>query len=65
MKRLNVTVTCTACYNSSIEVPDDMDLDEAICYAADHIKDVPLTEMEYIPDSDILDEENCSFAEEE
>ena len=29
MKRLNVTVQCMAVYNSSIEVPDNMTLEEA------------------------------------
>lgn len=64
MKRLNVTVTCMAVYNSSIEVPDGMNLTEAIEYAKEHINEIPIGEMEYISDSDILDEENCDFDEE-
>ena len=55
MKKLNVTVTCMAVYNSSIEVPDGMTLEEAIEYAKEHIND--------ISDSDELDEENCDFDE--
>lgn len=65
MKRLNVTVTCMAVYNSSIEVPDDMTLEEAIEYAKKHIDEIPIGEMEYISDSDQIDEENCDFEEEE
>ena len=30
MKRLNVTVTCMAVYNSGIDVPNEMILEEAI-----------------------------------
>ena len=33
MKRLDITVNCMAVYNSFIDVPDDMDIDEAIKYA--------------------------------
>lgn len=61
MKRLNVTVTCMAVYNSSIDVPDEMILEEAIEYAKAHINEIPLGEIEYISDSDELDEENCDF----
>lgn len=61
MKRLNVTVTCMAVYNSAIEVPDDMTIEEAIEYAKEHINEIPIGELEYISDSDELDEENCNF----
>lgn len=63
MKRLNVTVQCMAVYNSSIEVPDDMTFEEAIKYANEHLDEIPCNELEYVPDSDILDEENCDFEE--
>lgn len=63
-KKLNVTVTCMAVYNSNIEVPDDMTLKEAIEYAKVHINEIPIGEMEYISDSDELDEENCDFDKE-
>lgn len=63
MKRLNVTVQCMAVYNSSIEVPDDMTLEEAIDYARYHLDEIPCGELEYISDSDELDEENCDFEE--
>lgn len=63
MKRLNVTVTCMAFYNSGIDVPDEMILEEAIEYAKEHINEIPIGELEWIPDSDEIDEENCDFEE--
>ncbi len=65
MKKLNVTVQCMAVYNSSIEVPDEMCLTEAIRYAKEHINEINCGELEYISDSDVLDEENCDFVETE
>lgn len=61
MKRLNVTINCQAVYNSAIQVPADMSLDEAIAYAKEHLQDIPLTTLEYVKFSDELDEDNCSF----
>lgn len=61
MKRLNVTCTCLAVYNSSIKVPDDMLLEEAIEYAKEHIHEIPTGELTYISDSDEIDDENCDF----
>lgn len=61
MKKLDVTVRCMALYNSCIEVPEEMSIEEAIEYAKKHIADVPLGVLEYVRDSDELDEENCSF----
>lgn len=63
MKKLNVAVQCMAVYNSSIDVPDDMTLEEAIEYAKKHLSKIPCGELEYISDSDVLDEENCDFEE--
>ena len=65
MKKLNVTIQCMAVYNSSIEVPDNMTLEEAIEYAKKHINEIPLGELEYVSGSDELDEENCDFEEDE
>ena len=61
MKRLNVTCTCLAAYNSSIKVPDDMTLVDAIEYAMAHVNEIPTGELTYISDSDEIDEENCDF----
>ena len=63
MKRLNVTVTCMAVYCSGIDVPDEMNLEEAIEYAKKHIDEIPIGELEWISDSDEIDEENCDFEE--
>ena len=65
MKKLNVTIQCMAVYNSSIEVPEEMTLEEAIEYAKNHLNEIPLEELEYVDDSDILDEDNCDFEEED
>ena len=64
MKTLNVTIVCQAVYNSHIDVPDEMTLEEAIEYAKKHLDECNIeTELEYISDSDVLDEGNCDFAE--
>ena len=65
MKHFNVTVQCMAVYCSSIDVPDEFSLDEAIKYAKEHINEIPCGELEYISDSDVLAEEFCCFADEE
>lgn len=52
-----------AIYSSSIDVPDNMNIEEAINYAKEHINEIPTGELGYISDSDILDEENCDFDE--
>ena len=64
-KTLYVTIGCQAYYNSSIEVPYEMDFDEAIEYAKKHLDEIPLEELEYVNSSDWLDEENCEFEEDE
>lgn len=61
MKRLNVACTCLAVYNSSIEMPDDMTLEEAIKYSRAHVNEIPTGELTYISDSDEIDDENCDF----
>ena len=60
-KRLHVTVQCMAVYDSYIDVPACYSLDDAIEYAKDNLHEIPLGQMEYVQDSDILDEENCDF----
>lgn len=65
MKRLNLTVQCLAVYNSGIDVPDDLDLAAAIEYAKEHLAEIPTGTLEYISDSDVLDEDNCDFQEDE
>lgn len=66
MKKFNVTIQCMAVYNSSIMVPDDLTHDQAIDYAKKHIDEIPIkSELEYISDSDVLDEDNCGFDDDE
>lgn len=66
MKRLVVTVNCMAVYNSFIDVPDGMNIDEAIKYAKEHLSNIPIINgPEYVSDSDELDEENCEFEDAE
>ncbi len=63
-KKLNVVCTCTSYYTSSIEVPADYTLEQAIAYAKEHIDEISIeSDLEYIGDSDELDEEHCEFAE--
>lgn len=60
MKTLNVTVNCIGVYNSSIQVPDEMTIDEAIKYASKHLDLIPMRQVEWVEDAN-LDEENCDF----
>lgn len=50
--------------DGAIDVPAELTLDEAIQYAKEHIDEIPVGVLEYIGDSDQLDEENCNFDEE-
>lgn len=61
MRKLNATIQCLAIYNSSIMVPSELTFEEAIEYAKKHIAEIPLGTLEYGPDSDNLDVENCDF----
>lgn len=64
-RKFSVTCTCMATYTSSIEVPANFSFEEAVEYAKEHIDEISIGELNYISDSDELDEENCSFANEE
>lgn len=62
MKQFNITIVCQAWYQSTIEVPDSMTREEAMEYAREHIDEIPITDgLNYITDSDTLDEVNCDF----
>lgn len=62
-RTLNLTIECRAYYNSSIEVPADLTLDEAIEYAEQHLDEVPIEDhLEYVPGSDALGTDNCDFS---
>lgn len=47
-------------YRSSIEVPDDMSIEEAVEYAREYIDEIPCDELDYVSD-DELDEKNPRF----
>lgn len=65
MKPFNVTLIFSKVGTSTILVPKKLTLQEAIQYAKEHIREIPLPiESEYISDSDIIDEDNCDFDEE-
>ena len=65
MKTFNLTVLCQAYYTSSIEVPDDFTREQALEYARKHLDLCPIdSPLEYISDSDELDDENCDFEQE-
>lgn len=49
---LSVNVACRAHYNSEIRVPKDLNRDEAIEYAKNHLDEAPLGNLEYISDLD-------------
>lgn len=56
-----VTISCSCVYNGTIQVPAHFDRDAALKYAREHLSEIPLSSLTYIPDSDQLDEENCDF----
>lgn len=62
-QRLNVTVLCQAVYNSGIDVPFGLSFEESLKYAKEHMSEIPLTSLEYVSGSDVLDEENCDLEE--
>lgn len=59
-KKLKVDVTCMAVYSSIIEVPINLSLEEAIEYAKNNMDNINATELEWIGDIGINDEE-CYF----
>lgn len=61
-----VACNCTVAYSGTIRVPADYTLEEAIEYAREHLKEVPIdSDLNYIGDTDELVEEYCEFAKEE
>lgn len=63
-KTFDVTCTCMAVYTSTIEVPENYTLEQAVAYAKEHIDEIPIdSDLDYICGSDELDEGNCGFSE--
>lgn len=54
-KTLKIRVYAQAYYDSEIQVPINLDKKSAFQYAKDHIDEIPLTNLEYLSDSDELD----------
>src|SRR5699024_1130183 len=64
MKILACTVYCSASYQSSLQLPEEIkELSEAIRYAQQHLDEIPLGILQYIPDSDELSEIRCEILE--
>ena len=61
-RQLNVSITCKCYYNSTLMVPANLTEEEAIEYAKKHLNEVNITELEYINDTDVLDDKNCELA---
>lgn len=56
MQKLNIRVWCQAFYDTDIEVPDGLSIEEAFDYARNHLDEAPITQLTYLEDSDELDE---------
>lgn len=66
MKRFKVSVICQATYWGNIHVPDNFTREEALDYAKKHIDEISISsDLEWIADSDVVDEENSDFEQEE
>lgn len=64
MKKFNVTYQYSVMGTVTIDVPEKMNIEEAIQYAKEHIDELPLPQdASYLEGSDIIDEENCDFDE--
>lgn len=65
MKCLCFSVDCHARYASSMLVPENMSIEEAIAYAKAHLDNAPiLGDLEYISDCDTIVPQNCRFSKE-
>ena len=60
MKNLSLTIECAAYYKTAIQVPDELNLEQAIAYAKEHLDEINVTELEYVCDSDSIDDESCN-----
>lgn len=63
-KKFNITYQYSMIGTVTIDVPENMSIDEAIEYAKEKVNQLPLPHnAEYLNDSCIVDEENCDFEE--
>ena len=64
MKKMHITMFVKSVGDSSIMVPDNLTIEEAIVYAKEHISEIHTPEnLEFVDGSEELDEENCDFIE--
>lgn len=54
-----------ATYNTIIKMPKDYSLEEAVNHAKKHINEINVGELNWISNSDKIDDKNCYFIEEE
>lgn len=59
---LNLTIECKAYYKTSIEVDDNMDLEDAHRLAESCLDDLQFEELEYVPCYDSIDKNNSFFS---
>lgn len=60
-KTMKLRVWCQAFYDTTLEVPANLNKEEAFEYAKEHLDEAPLTSLNYLEDSDNLDEEDLAF----
>ena len=61
-KTLNLTVFAQCVGQTSIEVPADLTIEQAIAYAREHLAEVSVpVALDYVKDTLTIDEENCDF----
>lgn len=53
MKKLRVKVCCSAYYETTMEVPDNLNFNEAITYAQKNLKNIPVHELIFDGDEEI------------
>ena len=53
MKKLRVKVCCSAYYETTMEVPDNLDFNEAITYAQKNLQNIPVRELIFDGDEKI------------
>jgi len=62
VKRLKGKIQCVATFSFGIDIPEHIvTLEEAIDYAKEHVNEIPVGELEYVSDSDEIDESSCYF----
>ena len=61
-QKLFCSILCNAYYHGELLLPEAIKtFPEALEYAKEHLDEIPLGEMNYIENSDVLDEENCEL----